>query len=99
MPLTLKVFKLVSFEKVGPDTTIVTVYVVLATPLAAVTSTVNVLLPVTRPEAPFTITTALGSAASATTVTDVVPFATVTVPPSTTSLPLIAKTAKLESSF
>ena len=91
-PSILNVFKEVSFEKAGPETTIVTVYLAVA-PFAAVTSTVKVLLPVFRPVEPVTSATASGSVGSAITVTSVVPLATVTVAPSVTSSPFTAKTA------
>ena len=98
-PSTLKVLSVVSFEKDPAATFRVTVCVVLATPFSAVTTTVKVFAPVTSPVAPVMTASALGSVGSATTVTEVTPLASSTVPPLTTSVPLTEKTPKEASSF
>ena len=62
-------------------------------PLAAVTRTVTVLAPVRRPVAPRTSTRATLSAATAATVTELVPKSTVVEPPSTMVRPFTLKMA------
>ena len=85
-PLTVKVDRVFTFERAET----VTVTVRLATvPSAAVTVMVTVLLPVTRPVRPAMVTPAAESAAVATTATEVVPAATITVPFSATVWPLM----------
>ena len=98
-PSTLKVLSVVSFEKDPEATFRVTVLVVVATPFSAVTTTVRVFVPVSNPVSPVTTATALESVGSATTVTEVTPFASSTVSPLRTSVPLIEKTPREASSF
>ena len=80
-------------------TTSETVYVVCEVPLAAVTTTVKVFVPVLRPVAPVTTAVAAGSLGSATTVTEVTPLSRFTDPLWTTSLPFTEKTPRVESSL
>ena len=61
---------------------------------SAVTVTVTTLLPECSAVAPETVRDAAASAVVATTITEVVPFATVTVAPSTTVEPLTVKRLK-----
>ena len=62
-------------------------------PDSAVTVTVKVLLPVTKPARPATSTTERTSLATAATVTEVVPLATVTTSPLATVEPLTVNVA------
>ena len=98
-PSTVKVLSVVSFEKDPEATFRVTVWVLVATPFSAVTTTVKVFVPVARPVSPETTAAALVSVGSATTVTEVTPLASSTVSPLTTSVPLIEKTPREASSF
>ena len=100
-PSTLKVLRDVSLENSppAPATFKVTVWVLVATPFCAVTTTVKVFTPVFRPVAPVITAAAFGSVGSATTVTEVTPFANSTVPPFTTSVPSTEKIPREASSF
>ena len=60
-----------------------------------VTVTITSLSPVARPVSPVTTALAPASVGAATTVTDVVPEATTRTSPSSTSLPLIVKVARV----
>ena len=100
-PSTLKVLNEVSLENSleGEATFNVTVWVLVATPFSAVTTTVKVFVPVTSPVAPVITALAFVSVGSATTVTEVTPFASSTVAPLTTSVPLTEKTPRDASLF
>ena len=66
---------------------------------AAVTLTVTAFVPVTSVSFPATTTTASGSLASATTLTEVVPSGTFTTAVSRTASPSTAKIARVVSVF
>ena len=93
-PATSKVARLLSELKAA--TTKVTVKVREA-PDSAVTTTVKVFDPVTRPARPETTAEAFASVAVATTETELVPLANETVEPAVTTAPLTVNTAKLVS--
>ena len=76
------------------NTTMVTTWL-RTVPSAAVTRTVKVLLPATKPVRPVMAMLASLSAAVATAATEVVPLSTETVEPLVTAVPFKVKVARL----